>query len=90
MTKVLAGVGNGLVASGLDRAHWSKATPIREIFKQAVAARSPPYFNPHRFRNTSVAFGEKLCKSPEEFNAWSQNPGHEGALTTFAATARLP
>jgi len=28
-------------------------------------------------------FGEQLCKSPEEFKAWSQNLGHEKVLTTF-------
>ena len=29
------------------------------------------------------AFGEGLCNTAEEFKAWSQNLGHEGALTTF-------
>jgi hypothetical protein len=29
------------------------------------------------------ALGEKLCQSPEEFKAWSQNLGHEKVLTTF-------
>jgi hypothetical protein len=26
-----------------------------------------------------------LCKSPEEFKAWSQNLGHEKVLTTFVS-----
>lgn len=30
-----------------------------------------------------MQLGETLCKSPEEFKAWSQNLGHEGVLTTF-------
>jgi integrase/recombinase XerD len=42
-----------------------------------------PYFNPHRFRSTLVRLGEQLCRTPEEFKAWSQNLGHEGTLTTF-------
>jgi integrase/recombinase XerD len=42
-----------------------------------------PYFNPHSFRKTLAALGEKLCQSPEEFKAWSQNLGHEKVLTTF-------
>jgi len=28
--------------------------------------------------------GEKLCHTPEQFKAWSQNLGHEKALTTFS------
>jgi hypothetical protein len=24
-----------------------------------------------------------MCKTPEQFKAWSQNLGHEGVLTTF-------
>ena len=30
-----------------------------------------------------MLLGEKVCKGPEEFKAWSQNLGHEGVLTTF-------
>jgi len=43
------------------------------------------YFNPHSFRNTLVRLGQDLCKSPEEFKAWSQNLGHEKVLTTFVS-----
>ena len=34
-------------------------------------------------RNTLVRLGQEVCKSPEEFKAWSQNLGHEKVLTTF-------
>ena len=44
-----------------------------------------PYFNPHSFRATLVRLGEEVCKSPEEFKAWSQNLGHEKVLTTFTS-----
>jgi hypothetical protein len=30
-----------------------------------------------------AGLGEKVCRTPEEFKAWSQNMGHEGVLTTF-------
>lgn len=70
-------------AAGLDRKHWSNATPIRTIFKNAFIAAGLPYFNPHSFRNTLVKLGQEICKSPEEFKAWSQNLGHEKVLTTF-------
>jgi len=39
--------------------------------------------NPHSFRNTLVRLGEEVCKTPEQFKAWSQNLGHEKVLTTF-------
>ena len=42
-----------------------------------------PYFNPHGFRKTLVLLGSRLCRTPEEFKAWSQNLGHDGVLTTF-------
>jgi integrase/recombinase XerC len=69
--------------AGLDRKHWSTASPIRTIFKNAFSAAGLPYFNPHSFRNTLVKLGQEICKSPEEFKAWSQNLGHEKVLTTF-------
>lgn len=70
-------------ASGLEREHWSNATPIRQIFRKAFEAAGLPYFNPHSLRSTLVALGQKLCPGPEAFKAWSQNLGHEGVLTTF-------
>jgi hypothetical protein len=32
-----------------------------------------------------IVLGEKRCRTPEEFKAWSQNMGHEGVLTTFTS-----
>jgi integrase len=69
--------------AGLDRAHWSSASPIRGIFREAFQRAGLPYFNPHSFRNTLVRFGQELCKSPEEYKARSQNLGHEKVLTPF-------
>ena len=43
------------------------------------------YYNPHSFRNTLVQLGERVCKTPEEFKAWSQNLGHSSPLTTFTS-----
>ncbi|MRS03278.1 site-specific integrase, partial [bacterium] len=69
--------------AGLSRNHWSNANSIRTIFHEAFERAGLPYFNPHSFRNTLVQFGEKVCKEPEQFKAWSQNLGHEKVLTTF-------
>ena len=38
--------------------------------------RSPQYL---------VQLGERCCRTPEDFKAWSQNLGHEGVLTTFSS-----
>lgn len=70
-------------ALGLKRDHWKTAAPIRTIFREAFSNAGLPYFNPHSLRNTLVKLGELVCKSPEEFKAWSQNLGHEKVLTTF-------
>ncbi|MGE0367033.1 MAG: tyrosine-type recombinase/integrase [Phycisphaerales bacterium] len=69
--------------AGLERAYWSDAAPIRKIFREAFEAAGLPYFNPHSLRSTLVAYGERVCQTPEAFKAWSQNLGHEGVLTTF-------
>ncbi|MGH9692489.1 MAG: hypothetical protein ACRD4C_15680 [Candidatus Acidiferrales bacterium] len=69
--------------SGLDRTHWSTAAPIRTIFREAFERAGLPYFHPHSIRKTLVRLGEEVCKSPEDFKAWSQNLGHEKVLTTF-------
>jgi integrase len=70
-------------AVGLARDHWSTASPIRTIFREAFVRAGLPYFNPHSFRNTLVQLGQDVCKTPEQFKAWSQNLGHEKVLTTF-------
>jgi integrase len=72
-------------AAGLNRVGWSNATAIRRIFREAFERAGLPYFNPHSFRKTLAALGEKLCTTPEDFKAWSQNLAHENVLTTFTS-----
>ena len=74
---------------GLTSEHWSNATAIRRIFREAFALAGLPYFRPHSFRNTLVRLGESLCSTPEQFKAWSQNLGHEGVLTTFTSYGQV-
>ena len=77
-------VSNGLFTpDGLLKEHWRDAAPIRRIFREAFQLANLPYFNPHSFRHTLGALGERLCTSAESFKAWSQNLGHEHVLTTF-------
>ena len=82
-TRVALGTARQFEVSGLERDHWSSASPIRAIFRKAFVSAGLPYFNPHSFRNTLVKLGQDVCKTPEEFKAWSQNLGHEQVLTTF-------
>lgn len=82
-TRIEVGVSKQFEVVGLTRNHWSTASPIRTIFKEAFISAGLPYFNPHSFRNTLVKLGEESCQSPEHFKAWSQNLGHEKVLTTF-------
>jgi integrase len=82
-TRIGLGATRQFEAAGLARVHWSNASPIRTIFREAFARAGLPYFNPHSFRNALVQLGQKVCKTPEQFKAWSQNLGHEKVLTTF-------
>jgi hypothetical protein len=64
-------------------ARSSKIPGFPQTWCKFGGAAGLPYFNPHSFRNTLVRLGQDICKTPEEFKAWSQNLGHDGVLTTF-------
>lgn len=70
-TKLAHNANQQFEAVGLLEEHWSNANPIRKVFAQAFENAELPYFNPHSFRNTLVRLGERLCRTPEEFKAWS-------------------
>jgi len=74
---------------GLEPFHWHSAGQIRKVFKTAFASAGIEYYTPHSFRNTLVRLGEKVCRTPEEFKAWSQSLGHEQVLTTFTSYGRI-
>jgi integrase len=89
-TKVALGEDLAFRAVSVDRAPWSNANPVRQIFREACARAGLPYFNPHLLRNTlvQVAYDRKL--DAESFKAWSQNLGHESCLTTFSSYGTIP
>lgn len=68
---------------GLSKEHWANASPIRKVFKAAFEIAGLPNYTPHRFRNTIVSEMYRRGLSIAEFKAWSQNLGHEGAMTTL-------
>lgn len=89
-TAVKVGASRKFEAIGLGREHWSNATSIRKIFRAAFTGANLPYFNPHAFRYTLTRLGQQLCRTPEEFKAWSQNLGHEKIETTFKSYGSVP
>jgi integrase len=82
-TRITTSASQQFEVAGLERKPWSTATPIRMVFRAAFEQAGLPYFNPHSLRKTLAHLGEQVCKTPEEFKAWSQNLGHEQVLTTF-------
>ncbi len=84
-TKVSVGESGYFESLGLDRKHWKDAAAIRKIFREAFSGAGLPYFNPHSFRNTLAALGERICPNAEALKAWSQNLGHAQVLTTLTS-----
>lgn len=76
-------------AAGLSREHWENASPVRTIFKTAFRNADLPEFTPHRFRNMIVAEMYRRQLTVTEFKAWSQNLGHEGAMTTLTSYGKI-
>lgn len=89
-TLVAQGADKQFGPAGFARRHWRTTTPIRRIFQEAFEQAGMPYFNPHSFRFTLATLGEKVCNTPEDFKAWSQNMGHEHVMTTFNYYGPVP
>lgn len=89
-TLIGRGEDRGFTPVGLSREPWRTAAPIRQIFRTAFAAAGLPYAKPHSFRDTLAQLGEQLCRTPEEWKAWSQNLGHESEATTFVGYGHVP
>lgn len=82
-TRQTVGSDHQFSTAGFSRSHWKTTDPVRQAFKRAFAFAGLPYFHPHSLRKTLAVLGEQLCRTPEEFKAWSQNLGHNQVLTTF-------
>jgi integrase len=83
MTRIVQDDERCFTADGIVPAFWANAEPIRVVFRRAFKSAGLDYYNPHAFRDTLVALGKKKCRTPEEFEAWSKNLGHEEMITTF-------
>ncbi|MER9528548.1 site-specific integrase [Mesorhizobium sp. M0309] len=69
---------------------WANADPVRKLFKEACKSAGLPNFKPHSFRHTLARLGQRMCITPEELKAWSQNLGHEDVLTTLTSYGTVP
>lgn len=89
-TRISHDATNSFKQDGIEPKNWQSANQIRKIFKESFLSAGIDYFPPHSFRNTLVRLGEKICRTPEDFKAWSQNLGHEHVLTTFTSYGEIP
>ena len=76
-------------ANGISREFWANATPVRDIFKAAFTASGLPSYSPHTFRHMIVSEMYRRELSVAEFKAWSQNLGHESAMTSLNSYGKL-
>lgn len=84
-TKLGISADGGFTAVGLERHGWATAEPVRRIFRSAFERAGLPYYRPHSLRDTLVQLGQRVCSTPEEFKAWSQNLGHDHVMTTLTS-----
>jgi integrase len=89
-TQVEVGTSGHFEQSGLAREHWSGTGSIRAIFRDAFKLAGLPYFNPHSFRNTIVAYASEKDLTLHEMQAWAQNLGHTSLTTTFGSYGQVP
>ena len=76
---------NGFQVAGLSRQPFASTGPLNEIVKDAFEKVQLPRYTPHSFRHMLALHGDKVCTSRQAFKAWSQNLGHENAITTVSA-----
>jgi len=88
-TRLIQGDSREFQAAGVEPRHWSDASPIRAIFRDAFAAAQLPYFPPHTFRHTLGHLLEDVCITPAQIKAWSQNLGHENVATTLTSYGKI-
>lgn len=84
-TKVAPGPDRRFRSVGFARQGWAGSGHIRSILQSAFERVGLPYASPHRFRDMLVQIGERVCQTPEQFKAWSQNIGHDDPLMTFTS-----
>ena len=75
--------GQGFANLGLSREGYAGSAKLNTIIRGAFASVQMPQYTPHAFRKTLTHYGSEVCKTPEQFKAWSMNLGHENVATTI-------
>jgi site-specific recombinase XerD len=75
---------------GVAPQHWKTPRGVWDIFRNAFNLAGLPYHTPHSLRRTLARMGQRVCKTPEEMKAWSQNLGHDEVLTTLTSYGHVP
>ena len=81
--------GGGFGITGVSREPWQQTQSIRGIVNGAFERVGIPPYGPHSFRNMLTHIGMKICPTPHELKAWSQNFGHANVLTTLTSYGKL-
>ena len=89
-TNVAFGPKGEVMAPSLGRECWANAGPIRKVFKVACMNVGQRHFTPHSLRHTLTELADEFCVTPGDFKAWSQNLGHDGAMTTLTSYGTVP
>lgn len=61
---------------------WKGSDRIREAFSVACTATGLPHYTPHCVRHYLTAFGNDVCRTEEQREAWSRNLGHASQQIT--------
>ena len=72
-----------LSTSHLGNTEWKSTSSARKIITGHFVKHGLPAYCPHSFRNSLTQLAYKVCRTPEEFKAWSANLGHKSPRTTF-------
>lgn len=78
------------VSATFEPVFWKTTTPIADIFRQRFEDAGMVYYSPHTLRHLANHLSKKACRSIEEFQAISQNFGHQHMGTTFSNYGKLP
>jgi len=71
------------------REHWAQTGLLRLIVKNAFERAQMHRYGPNSFRHMLTHVCMKICKTPHELKAWSQNFGHSDVLTTLSNYGKL-
>ncbi|MEM7213120.1 MAG: integrase [Pseudomonadota bacterium] len=89
-TRVALGNDHRFGPKGLSRMPWSSGVRICSIWRQAFEAVGLPGYPAHSVRHMLAELGSRVCQTPEELKAFSQNVGHEDVMTTLRSYGTVP